>query len=78
MKAVAIALMLALTGCSFTKEDRVEIAEAVVEVVQIKAQKEVEAALVKEGIAPEEAKRVALIAVGKVAELVDKALDRWR
>ena len=76
--SVAMALGLMMGGCSISKEERIEIVETVADIVQVKAMREVEAALIAEGIDPVQAKKVARIAIDKIDQLVRKALDKYR
>lgn len=76
-KAVAIALIAALAlgvgGCSLA--DRKEILENVALVVETRAAAEVEKDLIKEGIDPAQAKKIAAIAIRKIDELVRKLIE---
>ena len=76
MRYLLATSLLLFTGCSFDKEDRQQAARMAVELASQRLAFAVELELVKEGVAPLEAKKVADIMVKKASAIADRVIER--
>lgn len=74
--ALLAVLAMALGGCALTVAEIQKISDAAAQAAEVRVTKAVEKKLVSEGIAVEEAKKLAVIAGKKAADLARKAAEK--